>query len=373
MHSPDHNTPDAGVARRAAAFLLAIALVAGCAGSGVTPAPTTAPAASPPATLELPPSRATPAAPTRLRFALDWTPNTNHLGLYVARADGWYDAAGIDLELLPYSGVTPETLMAAGQADCGISFQDALTFAVAAGAPIVSVMAVLQHAASEIAVLAAGPIERPRDLDGRVYAGFGYPNEEPTVRYVIQADGGDGEFSTVALADSAAYEALYAGRADFVISFSAWEGVEARMRGIDLRTFAFTDYGFPDFYQVVLACSRAFLEAEPDAARDFLAATVRGFEAAVEDPDGAAAVLVAQNEGIFDANPELPRESARFLAEGGFFVDAEGMVGRQTLDQWRGYSGFLYEQGLLAGPDGRPLETPPDYASLFTNDFLPGP
>lgn len=353
----------------AATILVVTLAVVSCAGPGVSPVPTAGPATpgvTPGAT-----ATGTLMPTTSIRFALDWTPNTNHLGLFVARANGWYDEAGIELQLLPYSGATPETLMAAGQADCGISFQDALTFAAAAGAPIVSVMAILQHAASEIAVLADGPILRPRDLDGRVYAGFGYPNEEPTVRFVIEADGGRGEFQTVALADSAAYEALYAGRADFVISFSAWEGVEARLRGIDLRTFAFTDYGFPDFYQVVLACSREILEREPDAIRHFLAATVRGFEAAQADPDGAARILVDENPGIFEANPELPRESARFLVEGGYLVDSEGLVGRQTLGQWSGYSGFLFDQGLLADPEGRPLAAPPDYGALFTNDFLP--
>ncbi len=111
--------------------------------------------------------------------------------------------------------------------------------------------------------------------------------------------------------DTAAYEALYAKRADFVITFAAWEGIEASQRGIELRTFQFGDYGFPDFYQVVLACDSRWLAAEPDLARAFVAATVRGFELAADDPDGAAALLVAQNPGVFDGNPDAPaREPA---------------------------------------------------------------
>jgi ABC-type nitrate/sulfonate/bicarbonate transport system substrate-binding protein len=177
-------------------------------------------------------------------------------------------------------------------------------------------------------------------------------------------------FDTVTL-DTAAYEALYNKRADFVITFTAWEGVEASLRGIELRDFAFTDYGFPDFYQVVLACNTDWLEANPDAARAFVGATVRGFELAAADPDAAAAVLVEQNPGVFDANPELPAASQRFMAQQELLTDAEGRVGTQTLEQWTGYSSFLYEQGLLAGADGRPLATAPDYASLFTTEFLP--
>jgi ABC-type nitrate/sulfonate/bicarbonate transport system substrate-binding protein len=322
-----------------------------------------APGASPSAS----PSRG-PARPVRL--ALDWTPNTNHTGFYVAAAKGWYADAGVDLQILPYATTTPEALIAAGQTECGISFQDALTFASAAGAPTVSVMAILQHTAQEIAVLATSSVQRPRDLDGRTYAGFGYPNEEPTLKSVIKADGGTGTFTTVTL-ETAAYEALYAKRADFVITFTAWEGIEAGLRGIDLRTFAFGEYGFPDFYQVVLACDSRWLAAEPALARAFVEATVRGFTFAADDPAAAASILVAQNPGVFDGNPALPAASQRFLSEGGYLRDTSGVVGRQTMERWTGYSGFLYDQGLLAGKDGKPLTTAPDYASLFTNAFLP--
>jgi NitT/TauT family transport system substrate-binding protein len=354
------------------AALAIVVVVAACGPGASSPSPSSASAA--PSTAAPSPAAAasaTPLAPLgTVRLALDWTPNTNHTGFYVAEANGWYEAAGVDLEILPYASTTPETLIAAGQAECGISFQDALTFAAAAGAPIVSVMAILQHTAQEIAVLASSDITRPKDLDGRTYAGFGYPNEEPTLKAVIQADGGKGTFKTVTL-DTAAYDALYAKRADFVITFAAWEGIEAKERGIELRTFKFGDYGFPDFYQVVLACDGRWLASHPDLARAFVGATVRGFELAADDPDAAAALLVAQNPGVFDGNPGLPLASQRFLASGGYLRDENGRVGRQTLAKWQGYSGFLFDQGLLAGADGKPLTTAPDYSALFTNDYLP--
>ena len=171
--------------------------------------------------------------------------------------------------------------------------------------------------------------------------------------------------------DTAAYDALYAKRADFVITFAAWEGIEAKERGIDLRTFQFGDYGFPDFYQVVLACDSRWLAAHPDLARAFVGATARGFDLAASDPDEGARLLVSANPGVFDGSPDLPLASQRFLATGGYLRDANGEVGRQTLAEWQGYSGFLFDQKLLAGPDGKPLATAPDYGSLFTNDFLP--
>ena len=343
-------------------------LAGGCAG-GSSPGPSLGPSL-PPASQSVGPSPSPSPTPATVRFALDWTPNTDHTGFYVAQSKGWYRDAGITLKILPYGNTAPEALLAAGQADCGISFQDSLTFAVAAGAPIKSVMAILQHEASAIAVLASSPIQRPSELDGKTYAGFGYPNEAPTIKYVIRADGGKGDFRTVTL-DSTAYQALYSKQADFTIPFTAWEGVEAQEKGIALRYFKFTDYGFPDFYQVVLACNDDWLSKNADAARRFVAATVQGFEFADQQPDAAAAILIAENPSVFKDNPRLPLDSQRFITQQHLYVDAAGNVGRQTLEQWTGYSSFLYREGLLTDAKGKPLSAPLDYATLFTNDFLP--
>ncbi len=328
-------------------------------------------AATGPSTSASPPATPPPATAT-VRLALDWTPNTDHTGFYVARQKGWFRDAAVDLQILPFATASPETLMVAHQADCGISFQDSMTFAVAAGADIVSLAAILQKTASAIGVLADGPIQRPRDLDGKTYAGFGYPNEDPTLKSVIKADGGSGTFKTATL-DAAAYEALYNHRADFTIPFMAWEGVEAEQRGIKLRYFRFADYGFPEFYQVILACDRQWLEKNRDAAKRFVGATVKGFQFAAEHADEAAAILVSENPGVFDANKDLPKASQEFLDGGGYLLDATGTFGTQTLERWTGYSKFLYDQGLLldGGTPPKPLTAPLDWARLFTNDFLP--
>ena len=361
---------------RSLALAITVVLVVACGSTGptATPPASASPTVAPSSASAAPSASAspTPFAGTLsiVRLALDWTPNTDHTGFFVARHEGWYRDAGIDLKVLPYATAAPETLLAAHQAECGISFQDSMTFAVAKGADIVSVAAILQKTASAIGVLASSSIQRPRDLDGKIYAGFGYPNEVPTLKAVIQADGGKGDFN-VATLDAAAYEALYNHQADFTIPFTAWEGVEATMRHIDLRYFRFSDYGFPEFYQVVLACDRRWLDKDPDAARRFVGATIRGFQFAADHPDEAAAMLVSENPGVFDANPDLPKASQEFLVAGGYLVDADGKVGTQTLERWTAYSKFLFDQHLLTDADEKPITTAPDYPSLFTNDFLP--
>jgi len=361
--------------RRFAALVALVSLVASGCSNGPTRQPTIGPTIAPsspagPAAPSSAPSTTPKPATATVSLALDWTPNTNHTGFYVAQQSGWYADEAIDLQLIPYASANPEVLVGAGQANCGISTEEGATFAIAAGEKEQSVMAILQHTASEIAVLASGPISRPRDMDGKVYAGFGSPQEGPLLTAVIKADGGKGIFTTVTL-DTAAYEALYAGKADMAITFSAWEAIEAKERGIALRTFAFPDYGLPDEYAVVLVCNNAWLAANADVARRFLAATVRGFELAAADPATASKELIAANPGVFDANPALPADSANFLAAQKLYLDPSGIVGHQTLATWSASSGYLYDLGVLAGPDGKSLTTRPDFSTYFTNAYLP--
>ncbi len=303
-----------------------------------------------------------------VRVALDWTPNTNHTGLFVAQAEGWFADAGLDVEILPYNSTSPDTLVSAGAAEFGVSFQDTFTYSKAAGADITSVMAVLQHWGSEIAVRAdRADITSPADLDGAVYGGFGGPGEEPKMRAVIQGAGGRGEFSTVVLGTSA-YEALYAGEVDFTEPFVAWEGIEAELRGEPLKTFAYTDFGFPDAYAVLLVGHSPWLAEHPEQARAFVQAAQRGYTLGAEDPDRAAQILLDANRDVL-TEPELVRRSQRMLAQR-YLRDDAGVVGPQTAQQWEGFSGFLHDTGTLAGPDGAPLAERPDFTTWWTNDYL---
>jgi ABC-type nitrate/sulfonate/bicarbonate transport system substrate-binding protein len=308
---------------------------------------------------------------TPVRLALDWTPNTNHTGLYVAQQLGYFEQAGLDVEFLPYNNTSPDTLVSSGAAEFGIGFQDSFTFSKASGAEITSVMAILQHWASEIAVRAdRTDIATPADLDGKTYGGFGAPYEVPKMRKVIQDAGGSGEFTTVVLG-TAAYEALYAGQVDFAEPFMTWEGIEAELRGEPLKTFAYTDYGFPDAYSVLLIANTPWLQAHPDTARAFVQAAQRGYQVAADDPARGAELLMAANPGAF-AEPELVSRSQDMLSAS-YLRDESGRVGTQMTEKWAGFSGFLFDAGVLTGPDGKPLATKPDFATWYTNDLLARP
>ena len=342
---------------RSALVLVAVLLLAACSGGAGGP------------------SSGTPSAPaterTPIRIALDWTPNTNHTGLFVAQQEGWFDQAGLDVEFVPYNNTPPDTLVGSGAAEFGISFQDSFTYAKASGVDAVSVMAIVQHWTSQIAVRAdRADITSPRDLDGKTYGGFGAAYEVPKMQAVIKDAGGNGTFTTVVLGTSA-YEALYAGQVDFTEPFVTWETIEAQLRGQPLKTFNYTDYGFPDAYNVLLIGNGTWLQAHPDQARAFVQAVQRGYQLAADDPAKGAELLEKANPGAF-TEPELVSRSQQLLSER-YLRDESGAVGSQTLEKWNGFSGFLYETGTLVGPDGKPLTARPDFATWFTDQYLATP
>ncbi|MFI5718724.1 ABC transporter substrate-binding protein [Nocardia sp. NPDC051750] len=306
-----------------------------------------------------------------IRFALDWTPNTNHTGLFVAQQRGYLADAGLDVEVLPYNNTAVDTVIDAGNAEFGVSTHNSSTFSRASGGHTLSVLAPLQRWATGIGVKAdRADITRPKDLDGKTYAGFGDPGEVEALQQVIRNDGGTGDFESVTLGTSA-YEAVYSGQADFTVSYLAWEGIEAEHHGTPMKYFRYSDFGFPESYAIVIDANEDWLAANPDRAAKFVQALQRGYQFAADNPDAAAQDLIDADPGAFN-DPELVFESQRMLAEQ-FMKTPDGRVGTQTREQWAANSGFLYDKGLLTGPDGAPLTEEPDWSTYFTDDYLTTP
>ena len=311
---------------------------------------------------------AAPKEAQEVSLQLDWTPNTNHTGFYVADEKGYYDAAGVKLKILPYSDAAADTIVGAGKANCGITSQDNLPVASTAGTNEVSVMPILQHQANTLIVKADSKFQSPKDLSGAKYGGFGLPFEEPLVNAMIKNDGGTGGVKNATL-NTAAYEAVYNGDVDTSLSFKTWEMIEADERGIKLRTFDVNDYGVPDTYNVLMACNGDWLKKYPELAKAFVNATAKGFTDAMSDPKGSAQILIDANPGVF-SNEEMVFTSADLLAKD-YYPDENGTFGCQTDARWQEYPKWLYEQGILKDSSGKPLSAEPDYASFYSNDYAP--
>jgi ABC-type nitrate/sulfonate/bicarbonate transport system substrate-binding protein len=302
-------------------------------------------------------------------LALDWTPNTNHTGVYVAQQLGYFAQRGIDLKIVPYGSTAPETLISTHRADFGISYQDGLTEAAASGGDIVSVFAITQKTDVCIGVRADSPVTSPAQLDGKTYAGYGGPMEVPMLQYVIRAAGGTGQFKDVTL-NTDAYQALYAGQADFAMPEPTWEVLQAALVGKPLRTFDVTEYGFPAIYSAIIASSHTYLQHNGDLARRFLAAVEEGYAYAAARPADAANLLIQANESVLGTQRQLVMESAQ-LEAAQYYKDPDGRIGYQSAARWQVLTDFMFRNGILTDASGKPIPAPPRVSTLFTNDYLP--
>jgi ABC-type nitrate/sulfonate/bicarbonate transport system substrate-binding protein len=306
------------------------------------------------------PQAAAPLSPTTV--ILDWTPNTNHTGLYVALSKGYYKNHGLDVSIIQPSDGTTATLVAAGKGDFGVSYQEDVTFAVTAAQPlpIKAVATLIQHNTSGFAAPKAKGIHSPKDFVGKVYGGWGAPSEEAVLKAVVTKAGGDfSKVKIVNLGDDD-YFAATQKNVDFAWIFEGWTGVEAKLRGQDLDYIPVRDLDPAlDYYTPVLISSTATLSQDPDKVKRFLAATAEGYRDAIQNPTEAAQILRKYAPEIKE---DLALESQKFLA-GQYIADAPAW-GLMKAEVWDNYAQFLKKSGLL----------PKDLvaADAFTNDYLPG-
>jgi len=304
---------------------------------------------------------------TTMTLALDWTPNTNHTGIYVALAKGWYRDEGIDLKLLPYSSsVSPDVLVSSGKADVGISSTEGIVADAAVGQPVVSIAAIIQHNTSALITLASSGLTRPRMLDGKVYGGFGAPYESAVVGEIIQKDGGKGVFKNVTLSVDA-MQALETHRIDFVWVFEGWEVIQAQRAGYKLNVFPITNYGVADYYTPNIITSPAEIKQKPDLLHRFMAATGRGYDyARTHAHDSAQMLLDEAPRGTFP-DTGLVLASQDFLSPR--YADAGRKWGWQDAAAWHGYPQFILNSNGVDDASGKPVHSM-NFDALYTNQFL---
>ena len=297
---------------------------------------------------------------SRVRVILDWTPNTNHTGMYVALEKGWFAELGLDVEFEqpPEFGGVP--LVGAGNAEIVVTFQEEMGPAIAAAnpIPITAIAALVQHNTSGIMSLAETEIHRPRDLEGKVFASWGTDLVTEIMRHIIEADGGD--FYELEIIVDFATDAISAlqTRFDAIWVFYGWDAIAAQLAGIE---YNYIDLGrvepIFDFYSPILAANDTWLSEHPDQVRAFLEATARGYKFAIENPEEAAEILLRHAPEL---NRELVIASQKFLS--GQYMANVARWGEFDRARWAQFYYWMYERGLLVQNIGE---------LGFTNEFLP--
>ena len=298
----------------------------------------------------------------KITFVLDWSPNTNHTGLYVAQEKGYFEDEGLEVEIVQPPEDGADALVASGKAQFGISFQDTMAPGVVGedALPTTAVAAVVQHNTSGIISRKGEGMDTPKGLEGKKYATWDAPIEKAMMENVVEADGGD--FSKVELIPSTVTDevsALESKSVDAIWIFYAWAGVATEVAGLETDYFAFKDINPAfDYYTPVIIGNNEFLEKEPETAKKFLSAVKKGYEDAIEDPDGAAEILC---EAAPELDQELVKASQEYLKDQ-YIADADRW-GYIDPDRWNLFYNWLNENGLTEN------EIPENTG--FSNEYLP--
>lgn len=232
-----------------------------------------------------------------IRVGLDWTPNTNHTGFFVAKEKGYYQEVGIEVDI-QHPGQDGYAMTPAKKLE-----KQEVDFAVAPSETVISyntkenpvsvkaVAAILKTDASAIVTLRESGIERPSQLDGKVYGSYQARYEDKIVEKMVRNDGGKGDLKIEYPDKLGIWNVLLNQKCDATWIFVPWEGIEAQGKNIQMNYFRMEDFGIPYGYSPVIIARESDIQDRNHEFRQFMHATRKGFQFAAKEVGEAAQIL----------------------------------------------------------------------------------
>lgn len=296
-------------------------------------------------------------------LTLDFYPNPDHAGIYMAQKLGYFEEAGLDLTInTPSDPAAPTKLLAAGRTDLAISYEPEVFLAGEQDLDVVAVAALVDRPLTSTIWLRKSKIGGVGDLRGKTIATAGIPYQDAYLKTILaRANLSPSDLKTVNVGFGL-LPALAGGRAEAMLGgFRNVEGVDLRLRGLKPVVTPVDRLGVPTYDELVLIARRQSLDEDPEAIRLFVAALARGTAAAAERPNAALEALLAANR---DLEPRLTRaELAATLPL--LSPERPGRpYGYMDPARWEEFGAWMRDNGLVEGR--------PDPDRLLSNAYLPG-
>lgn len=296
----------------------------------------------------------------KVKVILDWTPNTNHTGIYVAKEKGYFKDLGLDVEIIQPSEGSSLQLVAAGKGDFAITYQEDLTYARTSDSPmpVKAIATIIQHNTSGFASPKEKNIKTVKDFEGKVYGGFGGPSEKAILQAVMEKAGAD--FSKLTTVDVGTEDFFIATKnnLDFEWTFEGWTNISAKLRNFDINYIPLRELDERlDYYTPIIASSESTLNEKSDMVKKFMEATSKGYEFAINNPEESAEILVKE---VPEIDKDLAVESQKFLAKE--YKSDANRWGEMKDSVWDNYTQFMLEYKLI-NKDMKASEA-------YTNEFL---
>lgn len=286
-----------------------------------------------------------------LVVALDYTPNTNHTGMYVAKKLNYYRDLGIEVEFVQPAEGTVEQLVQTGQADFGITYQENLLKSVDHGMNLQAIYAIEAHNTSGFVSLEENQIKNPKDFEGKTYCGWGSDVEESIIKKMVEDAGGNSENVSVLTVGNSVIS-LDSGECDFTWEYEAWGVLENEELGRDVNFMPLEDYGI-DWYTPLIISKD---DIDPILAKPFVEATKKGYEYCIDNPDTAAQILVEMNPEL---DLEFIKKSQEIVSK---FYDEKNNLGHFNSEIYDSFAEFLMNAGII--------ESSLDIDATYTNKYV---
>jgi ABC-type nitrate/sulfonate/bicarbonate transport system substrate-binding protein len=299
-----------------------------------------------------------------LRIALDWTPNINHIGIFIAQELGYFKENGVAVEIInPLDdnyALTPGKKLELDLVDFAVApFETVISLNNKENrVNAIAVYAILQEDLSSIASLKSSELTTPKQLDGKIYASYKARYEDKIVKELVKNDGGNGEIIITYPDKLGIWNTLIEGKADATWIFDNWEGIEAEGKNIELTKWALNEYAIPYGYSPIIIGKKEQISALNKEFIGFIHAIQKGYAFATENPVESARIL---NNHLTDYDKEnINIEKA--LAKTTNHFSKNGHFGRMEINRVNQFIDWLIENNL----ENKKIRV----QELFTNELL---
>ena len=300
-----------------------------------------------------------------MNVVLDWYPNAIHAFLYDAIEKGYFKEEGLDVKIrFPANDNDAIALVAAGKAEIGLFYQqDTIQAVVNQGAGIKSIGAVCQTPLNVILSLKEKNVNSPKDFVGKTVGYGGTALSEAMVEAIMENVGEDPKSTTLQNVGFDLMSSMTTGQVDATIGCLVNHEVpQLEEEGFEVSWFPLTDYGMPNFYELVFLANDKMIAEEPETLRGFLRACAKGFDDFQTDTDAVLDILLSnQNEENFPLSPTVEAKSAEVLLPRMETEDAPFIT--QTEENWKENIDWMKEHGLI--------ERVPEVSEVMTTEFMP--
>jgi len=283
-------------------------------------------------------------------IVLDWYPNAIHSFLYVAQEKGYFAEEGLNLVInFPANTNDGISMPAVGKADAGMYYlQDAILAAVEENVPIVSIGAVVQESLNVVVAMKESGIDEAKDLEGKRIGYAGTALSEEQIKCMLEYAGVSADDCELIDVGFDLLTAITTGQVDATIgNMVNHEVPQLDEKGLEINYFFPTDFGVPEYYELVFIAGRDAAENNPEKLKKFIRAIDKGFDFVQENPEEALQIMLDnQNAENFPLSPEVEKASMDLLLPAMEKEDVPFMT--QDLDIWQQNADWLYERGLMS-------------------------